>query len=128
MTWAITCSLASSQGIRLPLRQISSLALMAIDALLELVSNGCVRQRLPGHRWDAGNANHQRRGETMKDVRHCGLSLTGHYTRGRTTPLELDFHGQGGAGKKKICRQLTLQICRSLPPNCSWLLATPIEP
>src|SRR5664279_854594 len=49
MTWAITCSLASSHGIRLPLHQISSLALMAIEALLFWVTEWFSCQVLPGH-------------------------------------------------------------------------------
>ena len=49
MTWAITCSFASSHGISLPLHQINSLALMAIEALLEFVAEWFACQRLRGH-------------------------------------------------------------------------------
>src|ERR1035441_4804081 len=71
MTWAITCSLASSHGMSFPLHQIDSLALMAIEGLLVLVAEWVTGQRLPGH-------------FAMEFSGYRGLSLTGDYNRAGT--------------------------------------------
>src|SRR5664279_3941857 len=88
MTWAITCSLASSHGIRLPLHQIDSLALMAIEALLVFVAEWSVCQKLPGHFRNARSAGDPRWGIAIEHGGHCGLSLTGNYNRGGTAEVE----------------------------------------
>src|SRR6516162_4257395 len=109
MTCAITCSFASSHGMREPLHQICSLALMAIEPLLELVldCSGC--QGLSSQLPDAAAQRDTRCAIAVKKVGHRGLSLTGNYnrgTRGEFGRVFYDTHATyDGGGPKKVIRR-----------------------
>src|SRR5450432_2441810 len=75
----MTCNLASSQGISLPLRQICSLALMAMKALLPENRIGRASHSLFCHVRDAGNILLLPGGAAVQNVGHREPSLTRNY-------------------------------------------------
>src|ERR1022692_4147773 len=111
MTWAITCSLASSHGMSCPLHQIDSLALMAIEALLVFVAECVTGQRLPGH-------------FAMEFSGYRGLSLTGDYNRagGALVGRHLSFW-PGSRGKRRNLLQFVPRKSQFTP--CLLQLARP---
>src|ERR1019366_3183081 len=113
MTWAITCSLASSHGMSFPLHQIDSLALMAIEALLVLVAEWVTGQRLPGH-------------FAMEFSGYRGLSLTGDYNRAGAALVgrHLSFWPRS-RGKRRNLLQFVPRKSQFTPACCSWLDLTP---
>src|SRR5271165_99052 len=115
MTCDITCSFASSHGIKVPLHQIYSLALMAIEALLAVVldCSGC--QSLSCELREAAGPLPRRRGVGAKTVGHRGLSLTGNYNRARYSLCAQHFHAIRDTYRKKSCLPLTTRWCSLAP-------------